>query len=213
MNEKEMVRLATRGALEALSYEDIRNESRQLTIHIKEFLLDAYADEVLKVAIYHAMEKEADLLDLIRDPSLTGKVEFYFPRCVVLGDQMVLSFAPWPKGELSKQPKGWTRAHFGALEPPEADTDRHIVFDFIFLPCLATSPYGERLGHGRAFYDRFLFYHDALMHELGSKKPASYIAVCLKMQAVDSHLPVDGKDYILDGRMTPDGGFELRIEE
>ena len=93
------------------------------------------------------------------------------------------------------------RAWYGAVEPPPEQASREIQFDIIFLPCVAVSAYGERVGHGKGYYDRFL----------STQAPSTRLyALCLSPQAVDGHLPVEAHDQLLDGRVTAANGIELR---
>ena len=44
---------------------------------------------------------------------------------------------------------------FGIREPKNMD-ETETSFDLMIVPCMAAGTHGERLGHGRGYYDRFL---------------------------------------------------------
>jgi len=87
---------------------------------------------------------------------------------------------------------------YGAVEPPpdRAEPPAPDQFDLVLLPCVAASPFGERLGHGKGYYDRLL----ALL-----EPSVTTLAVCLSPQAVSGHLPMEEHDRLVNGRVTQNG--------
>ena len=210
-DEKKNVRHSIYKALKGMSTESIQAESRIIRSVIKDYLLHlsderqarvGEASTQLKVAVYHAMPLEVDLHDLLSDPDLSERVEFYLPRSIRDEGELALAFAEWPQGISNRIPEGWVTSWYGAIEPPPEAAVREIHFDCIFLPCVAVSPFGERVGHGKGYYDRFL-----------ATQPVDtkLFAVCLSPQAVDGHLPLEAHDRLLHGRITADRGLEEAI--
>ncbi len=214
--DKEELRHDIYAKLSKMTAVEIASESRTIQSRIKEYLLkraeleslaamkEGREPQALRVAAYHAMNREADLHALITDPELQAYIDFYLPRSVRDEGDLQLHFAPWPKFTCERQPKDWVVSWYGAIEPPPDLASGSIDFDVILIPCLAVSPYGERLGHGKGYYDRFL-----------KTQPLSTVllGICLSPQAVDGHLPIEEHDHPLDGRVTAAGGIEASIKE
>lgn len=197
--------------LSKLTPEKIILESKRIQEVLKAYLLsinevrttmvsrEGKPSRAIRVAAYHAMGLEADLHDLISDPELSAFVDFYLPRSVRDDGDLALHFALWPKHEKSRQPENWVTAWYGAIEPPPWLAKPDLQFDLILLPCVAVSPYGERLGHGKGYYDRFIKTQTVRTEKL---------AICLSPQAVNYHLPVEEHDQFIDGRVTAAKGIE-----
>lgn len=209
--EKEMIRQATYKALNRLGEKRIREESSIIQAHVRSLIDKLVAERdvstktavrPLRVAVYHAMPLEVDLHELVIDPRLNSAVEFYLPRSIRDEGDLALAFAKWPLGVTDRLPEAWVTAWYGAVEPPAEQASREIEFDLIFLPCVAVSAYGERIGHGKGYYDRFL----------STQTPSTRLyALCLSPQAVEGHLPVEAHDQLLDGRITAANGIEERL--
>jgi 5-formyltetrahydrofolate cyclo-ligase len=93
--------------------------------------------------------------------------------------------------------QGLVRGPFGVIEPPlswEPLTDL-TALDAIFIPGLAFSPHGGRLGFGGGWYDRLL----ARIPESTIK-----IGVCWNEMLVDA-IPMDAWDVRVDGILTEAG--------
>jgi 5-formyltetrahydrofolate cyclo-ligase len=94
----------------------------------------------------------------------------------------------------------WHTGSFGILEPEIHNNNQfHLdTVDFpllIIVPCVAFDKNGNRLGHGKGYYDRFL---------LKIKKSSQYITenisimgLCLQEQIFD-HVPTDDGDQRVD---------------
>jgi len=78
---------------------------------------------------------------------------------------------------------------FGVLEPSGPPVDVAEI-DLVIVPGLAFTLAGDRLGYGRAYYDRFL-----------PTVPAPTVGVCFVDQLVDE-MPVDAHDVRVDRVVT-----------
>lgn len=201
---KEEIRLETYQSLEQLSPTAIKEESQAICAALKTFILCKIkpASRKFRVAAYHAMSLEADLHALITDEDLVDQVEFYLPRSIRDEADLALAFAKWPADEKGRIPEAWVTSWYGAIEPPPALASRDIVFDLVLLPCVAVSPYGERIGHGKGYYDRFI--------ATQAESTLRY-AVCLSPQATSGHLPHEAHDQLLHGRVTAKNGIEKAL--
>ncbi|MFT4604843.1 MAG: 5-formyltetrahydrofolate cyclo-ligase [Rhodothermales bacterium] len=82
--------------------------------------------------------------------------------------------------------------HWGIREPTGLEI-RPDSLDIILIPAVAISRTGDRLGHGRAYYDEYLL----------TATSARLIAPVFREQLVD-WLPVEGHDRPVDLIITPD---------
>lgn len=216
---KDCIRVKTQQTLRQMSDHERLDESRMICMAVKEYIIAQVQSNTerqkrkLRIAAFYPTRYEASLLGCMLDEELAAAVVFYLPRVMEEqgGKEPVLGFAPWPADQLTQAgldkpdstashiPNGWTLSSFGIPEPPVESVESGIGLDIVFLPCVAASPYGERLGHGKAFYDRFL---------LTQAEKAKKIAVCLSPQAVSEQLPQEAHDIKLDGRITAVEGFE-----
>lgn len=82
----------------------------------------------------------------------------------------------------------------GAYDIPEPRTDKKKVYntdiDIIFVPAVAYTEDGARLGQGGGYYDRYL-------NSYGAKKRPVTIGICYDFQLY-SALPVESHDYCVD---------------
>jgi 5-formyltetrahydrofolate cyclo-ligase len=82
--------------------------------------------------------------------------------------------------------------HWGLREPVGPDIDPESL-DIVLIPAVAISRTGDRLGHGRAYYDEYLT----------KAARALVVAPIFREQLVDS-LPVESHDRAVDMIITPD---------
>lgn len=95
-------------------------------------------------------------------------------------------------------PASLERRRWGLLEPtgPHLGTGAIRSASVIFVPALAVSRSGVRLGRGAGYYDRSI-----------AGVPATLVAVVYDGEVVDE-LPGDAYDVPMGWVVTPEGGFE-----
>jgi len=150
------------------------------------------AGRPLHVAVYAAMRQEADLSLACQDLADAGH-EIYYPAVRGRGAAASLVFARLPAG----QPAGefLKPGCFGVCEPPEDSWLTELPrFDLILLPGLAFDRQGNRLGWGRAFYDR-------LLASLPVKPCLA--GVCYPFQIMPDGVPCQPADQPVDWLLTP----------
>lgn len=107
--------------------------------------LESYK-EAKNIFCYVNMENEPNTRILIDDSLKKGK-NVYIPKVYKMGVMRAYKFSSW--GNLEE-------GVFGILEPKEENSGNPENFDLIIVPCLAYNYKGDRLGHGRGYYDRYL---------------------------------------------------------
>jgi 5-formyltetrahydrofolate cyclo-ligase len=173
--------------------------ARQLLI----FLQGQAADHGC-LALYAAMRGEADLQPAITEIQARGWTVCY-PRVIGLGSAARLVFVPLPAG---CPPEDYlVQGRFGVLEPPLADTmdpDQLCAPDIIILPGLAFDHQGNRLGWGKAYYDRYLA-ERTRPHPAGSQEKRPVLLGAAYAFQVIPAVPVAGHDRPVDYLLLPEG--------
>lgn len=97
--------------------------------------------------LYLHMPTEPDTDRIIRQALKDGKT-VYVPKCVTKHEMIAVRI-----GSFDDLAPG----AYGILEPVNcSETVEPDALDLIFVPCVAASKDGRRLGHGAGYYDRFL---------------------------------------------------------
>ena len=154
---------------------------------IKEFLFESTS--YIKAKTIHCFvsmneRKEVNTLPILEKMLVDGK-KVIIPVTNFENGELEHSFF---LGQDTLSPNKW-----GVLEPLEQDRVEPTTIDLILVPLLAVDNYGNRLGYGKGFYDRFLNQTNAL--KLG----------LLFQDFVLPQIPVDHFDEQLDGFITENG--------
>jgi 5-formyltetrahydrofolate cyclo-ligase len=189
--------LNRREAMPLLAYRQAgKGFCRSLRMLLTHFHLpDPDSDRPLRIATYAAMRREADLAPALSDLLLSTNLELYYPAVTGQEPEAGLVLGRLPQG---MTPRDFLVAgRFGVAEPPEDSwLDVPPELDILFLPGLAFDPAGNRLGWGRAYYDR-------LIPTLPGRP--KLVGVCYAFQIIKGSLPVDDHDQPVDILLTPEG--------
>lgn len=123
------------------------------------------------VAIFYPMEKEVNLLGLVKDSKT-----FCFPKVTKEG----LHFFKYDPNHT------FVKSNFGVMEP-EGGVIMDDLIDYMCTPALAISNELYRIGYGKGYYDQFLSKH----------RPKHVVGVIFKFQELEE-LPYDSFDQKLD---------------
>ena len=154
------------------------------------------AGRPLRLGVYSAIRNEADLSlachDLLLGPH---PVELYYPAVQGRGELARLAFGMLPPGVA---PENFlVCGKFGVCEPPPSSWLAELPhLDLVLMPGLAFDRHGNRLGWGRAFYDR-------LIPQLPGRPVLA--GVCYDFQIVPEGVPCDTGDLPVDWLLTPHG--------
>ncbi len=98
-------------------------------------------------------------------------------------------------------PPDWETSPFGIVEPPLDICVEQIAPDLVVTPCLAVSVFGERLGYGGGYYDKFL----ADLEARTPVSPPDHVVVAFSIQIFTTHLPLTKQDYRVKQILSADG--------
>lgn len=137
---------------------------------------------------------------------LPGEPDIWTPAQHLLAAQSAIIYAPrmMPEYQLDLvkiiNPDALVRGPFGVIEPPATWTALNdlATLDAVFIPGLAFSYDGGRLGFGGGWYDRML----ARLPEKTTK-----IGVCWDRLVIDE-VPMDSWDIRVDGVLTEAGASQ-----
>ncbi|KAJ2143751.1 hypothetical protein IW136_001571 [Coemansia sp. RSA 678] len=128
---------------------------------------------------------ELQTTQLIRHALKEGK-RVYVPRC----DGQIMQMVELKDGGLETM----ARNKWGILEPgkEERAVDPNVL-EFVLVPGVAFDSHGNRCGHGKGYYDRYL-----------QQTQAFTCAVCLNDQVIEA-VPVDAHDQKPNMIISPNG--------
>ena len=133
------------------------------------------------VLLYHSLKDEVDTHAFIRKWSNEKRI--LLP--VVVGDELEL--------RLYTGPEDMATGTYGIEEPVGETFTDYADIDFIAVPGVAFDRSGNRLGHGKGYYDRTL-----------ARLQAYRIGVCFQFQLFP-HIPVEATDLPMDEVWTEQG--------
>lgn len=126
------------------------------------------------IFIYNSLEDEVQTFDFIRKWS--SEKDFYLP--VIEKDEMVF--------RRCRSNTCFQQSAFGIMEPVGENYTDYKKVDLIIIPGVAFDRKMNRLGRGKAYYDRFL-----------PKVKAPKLGICFEFQLFDE-IPADRNDVKMD---------------
>lgn len=170
--------------------EEIKKEIMQLDDEYCKMADAAICEKVLglkafrdskRVCLFASSFGEPDTFPIIEAAFSMGK-EVALPLCLD-GSKMVFKIIQ----SLSDLSSG----RYGILEPESHCCEMMpLQVEFILVPCVTASENGERLGHGRGYYDRFLGQYD------GENEP--FKCVICRGRLMRNDIPWDDFDVKMD---------------
>ncbi|KAJ2509443.1 hypothetical protein GGI11_005873 [Coemansia sp. RSA 2049] len=182
---KKQLRTQMRERLGALASDRIAGESERV---LRRVSAHPRFQRSTHVSIYLSMAKELQTMRLVERALAAGK-SVYVPRCAPGGAMEMVRLAGLDD-LAALAPSRW-----GIPEPPadRAPVDPALL-DFVLVPGVAFDACGNRCGHGKGYYDRFL----------ARAVNAFACAACLDEQVVDS-VPAADHDRKPDIVVSPSG--------
>ncbi len=182
MERKAEIRKRIKAELAKLPAEEREAKSRQIKKHL---LNNPYFKKAKNIFIYLSFQKEVDTFPIIRESLELGKT-ILVPWTINQKEMIPLLLNDLE--HLGKDEMGIPCPLHKIPFPPRR-------IELVILPGLAFDKKGNRLGRGKAFYDRFLSAIDP-----GTRK----IALAYAFQVIDS-LPVSAHDVPVDEIITENG--------
>jgi len=141
----------------------------------------------MAAALYCALDGEVPT-GRIRHAYLAAGARLYYPRVT---EGRTLSFYPHREGDR------WETGPYGIPEPPNPAgvEPRRSGWDIIVVPGLAFDRWGNRLGHGFGYYDRFL---------VGLPESVPRVGLAWESQRIPD-VPVDAWDVPVHAVVTEEG--------
>lgn len=175
MSEKQELRKAVRNLKREYRQEQLMTLSLEV---IDRLWKEPHFAKAKTVMLYCALPDEVDTRELIE-------------RCVEEGKKVLL---PKVTGETSMELRLYTGSAdlaigaFGILEPSGSTFTDFNTIEVAVIPGMAFDSYGNRLGRGKGYYDRFLSTLPARMYKIG---------VCFDFQKFE-HIPAETNDIRMD---------------
>lgn len=181
---KSQIRENVRKQRMQLSKKQIEDAAKVLAEHVINDGDPQLVEEIAKantIALYRSVNGELSC-DAITEHFVKAGKTICFPR--VKGDTMDFYEIKDLDSDFS----------LGSYDIPEPKQDMRKVYpndiDLIFVPAVAYTRDGARLGQGGGYYDRYL-------NQFGAGKKPVTVGICYDFQ-VYSALPVESHDYMVD---------------
>lgn len=142
----------------------VQERSKKAVLQIQK---DHLTENTKSLCVYIALDTEVDLKELV-EYAWQNDLEVYVPDLDFFLSDGKFRFVKWKKED--RLEVGPMRIHM----PVSAETVLSPQIDLMFVPGLAFTEEGKRLGRGLGFYDRLLF-----------EKPTKTVGVCFREQIVE----------------------------
>lgn len=185
-NQKLKLRTQFKESLKKLTIEEVQQKSNRIVQHLQVFINKNPG----KWACFRGLSLEPNLENLWNGSVQLQNVEWYFPR---MNENQSLSFHSHCE---------WRQGSFGVWEPAEHCTSvKASDLQGILVPGVGFNVRGERLGHGKGYYDR------ALTSCLGIK-----LGVGFQRQVVNESLGCEEWDVPMNLLCTEDGVINCELK-
>lgn len=181
-SEKERLRAQVRGALRSITAPEIQKASAKMVLHLREWPVWIHCRHPL---LFVPMLGEPQVQALL-DERFAAQSVVWLPRVAASG----LEFCRVQRWD------ELVRGTFGILEPASTcEILRKQAPDLVFVPGVAFTRSGERLGRGGGYYDRLLS---------GLPKSSVTLGICFAMQLLGA-LPMEAHDCTVDFGLSQEG--------
>ncbi len=144
-----------------------------------------------KVALYFPLPDELDTMNIVDGLWEMGST-CLLP--IIPGDGLRMQFARWEKG---------TKLVNGKYDIPTPQDPEFLRPDIVVVPVVAFDQKGNRMGHGKGYYD-------ATIRSLRETGDILTVGLAFAEQAVLFGLPTEAHDQKLDMMVTPQRFFDFR---
>ena len=198
MMDKKNLRKVMKDKLSLLSEVEFNHMSLRLSKNLKSLLSvlgiiqDIHASDKMVIGTFAPIEKEPlwylDLMEMIDHQTA-------FPAILeTIAENKGMTF------KMARMVDLVVQKDFGVEISGPKDTAQIVSPNVILVPGLAMNKYGERLGRGRGFYDRFLKDCNAIK-----------IGICFSLQLLSEELPTEEHDEKLDFIVTEEKIINCKI--
>ncbi len=162
----------------------MRQLNRSLTAEERARLSEELWKRVEQTNAFRAARCVALFSSLPDEPDTSPALERWSPHKRLL--------VPRVEGEVMHfydyRPEQMSAGSFGISEPEGSEPVSPTEIDLIFVPGVAFTPAGDRMGRGKGFYDKYL---------VGIRTDAVKIGICYPHQLLDE-LPTEEHDIAMD---------------
>ncbi|CAK4245351.1 unnamed protein product [Aphanomyces euteiches] len=198
--EKKALRKAIEREFKQLSRDEIDSTSARLASHV---LASPEFIQAKSICAYLSMPKEAST-SVIVDAILAQGKRLYVPKVTGPNAQDMVVLQVESRQDLDSFPKSkWNIPEPELILPngiPRLNAMETLDLDLILVPGVAFDRRGNRLGHGKGYYDSFFERYAAKTSD--GNLPWT-VGISLALQVVD-HVPTLPHDRRLDALVTPD---------
>ncbi|MEE1312471.1 MAG: 5-formyltetrahydrofolate cyclo-ligase [Lachnospiraceae bacterium] len=184
--EKQMIRKIVSQKLSSYSKEWITRESSMIQNHV---IKSREYKEAETIFCYVSFGKEVETYEILKDALKKGK-KVGVPLCIQKGVMEVRNIHSMD----DLQPGA-----YGILEPKkETEVMKKEELTYGIIPCVTCDKYGNRMGHGAGYYDRYLS---------GTKMIKAI--VCFE-EIMEKNVPVTSLDITMDQVISQKGILHIK---
>ncbi|CAG5121646.1 unnamed protein product [Candidula unifasciata] len=186
---KSVLRQQIKQTLKSLSQHD--KDMQSAIIHHKVLASDVYKSSQ-RISIFLPINDEVNTLPILKSMLESGK-QCFIPHCQGQ-DMIMVPLESWEAFE--KLPSN----SWGIKQPTEFDASQDAInsggLDLVFMPGLAFTQRGARLGRGKGYYDKYL-------RKCADAGRMPYTEALIFRQQVIDDIPTQDHDILIDSLIYP----------